>query len=56
MRNSFGLFAVNGNDGSVLWLARVLTLFCVKSQTDGDRAEYVFLRYMECAPTLNEVE
>lgn len=53
--NSFVFIASDGKDGSVLWAAWVLPLFCLTSQTDSGGIEYVFLQYVECTPSLNEV-
>lgn len=41
MKNRFLLAASDDEDGSVLWVARVLLLFGLKSPANGGRAEYI---------------
>lgn len=56
MQDRFVLIAGNGEDGSVLWVVRVLLLFRINSETDSNTKEYALQTYMECIPLLDEID
>lgn len=55
-RNSFVLTAGVGEERSVLWAQKVLLPFCTIYPTDGGGTEYVFLQYIECKMSPDEVD
>lgn len=55
IRNSFVLTAGDGQEGSVLLVAKVLLLFRLHTQTHCSLTEYVFPKYITCIPPLNDV-
>lgn len=56
MWNGFPLIGVDGEDGSMLRVAKVLPLFRLDTTTDGSRTEYVLLTYKKCPSQLDEVD
>lgn len=56
MRNSFVSLTSYGEDGSVLWVGRVLLLSPLNSRTDTGGADYDLLQYMERSPEIEEVD
>lgn len=55
-RMRYSLVLTDGNRlmESMLWVARVLLLFCLNTAADSGGAENVFIQYMERTLTLDE--
>lgn len=56
MRNSFVLLVVDGEHGSVFWVAKVFLLLHLDVQADICGIEYVFLQNMKCTLVLDKVD
>lgn len=56
MGKRFVSIAGDEEDGSMLWVARLLLLFRLTSQTEIGGTEYLFLQYMACTPAMYEVD